>query len=92
MPTNEERREAAKRKLSEQLESRARKARQRRIMTVAVAVIALTWPPVRSLAMRCPLDLEQTARTVVDHQHDISAAAAIRTIGPAERFELLAMD
>lgn len=41
MPTNEERREAAKRKLSEQLESRARKARQRRIMTVAVAVIAL---------------------------------------------------
>lgn len=41
MPTNEERREAAKRKLSEQLESRARKARQRRIMTVVVALIAL---------------------------------------------------
>ena len=41
MPTNEERREAARRKLSEQLESRARKARRLRIMTVAVAVLAL---------------------------------------------------
>lgn len=41
MPTNEERREAAKRQLAEELESRARKARQRRIFTVVGAVIAL---------------------------------------------------
>ena len=41
MPTNEERREAAKRKLQEQLESRARKSRQRRIVSVVGALIAL---------------------------------------------------
>jgi len=41
VPTNEERREAAKRKLQEQLESRARKARQRRIVSVVGALVAL---------------------------------------------------
>ena len=40
MPTNEERREAAKRKLQEQLATRSRKARQRRIVSVVGALIA----------------------------------------------------
>lgn len=39
--TNEERRETAKRNLTEQLASRTRKDRQRRIMAVVVAVLAL---------------------------------------------------
>lgn len=38
MPTNEERRAAGKRKLDEQLEQRAKRARQRKIMLIAAAV------------------------------------------------------
>lgn len=41
MPTNEQRREAAKRKLERQLERRAEKAKRQRILTVAGAVLAL---------------------------------------------------
>lgn len=41
MPTNEQRREAAKRKLERQLERRAQKARQQRILTVVASVAAL---------------------------------------------------
>lgn len=41
MPTNEQRREAAKRKLERQLETRAQKARQQRILTVVASVVAL---------------------------------------------------
>ncbi|KIQ15934.1 peptidylprolyl isomerase [Rhodococcus sp. Leaf7] len=41
MPTNEQRREAAKRKLERQLESRAARARRRKQTTIAAAVIGL---------------------------------------------------
>ena len=41
MPSNEERRETAKRKLEQQLESRAQKDKQRRILTVAGALVAI---------------------------------------------------
>lgn len=41
MPTNEQRREAAKRKLERQLEQRAQKARQQRILAVVASVVAL---------------------------------------------------
>ena len=41
MPSNEERRETAKRKLEQQLESRAQKDKQRRIFTVAGALVAI---------------------------------------------------
>ena len=41
MPTNEQRREAAKRKLERQLERRVQKARQQRILTVVASVVAL---------------------------------------------------
>jgi peptidyl-prolyl cis-trans isomerase B (cyclophilin B) len=41
VPTNEQRREAAKRKLEGQLERRAQKARQQRILTVVASVVAL---------------------------------------------------
>ena len=41
MPTNEQRREAAKRKLERQLERRAQQARQQRILTVVASVVAL---------------------------------------------------
>ena len=41
MPSNEERREMAKLNLERQLESRAQKDRQRRIFTVAGAVVAI---------------------------------------------------
>ncbi|KUI24574.1 peptidylprolyl isomerase [Mycobacterium sp. IS-1496] len=40
MPTNEQRREAAKRKLERQLERRAEKARKRRIATIAGSAVA----------------------------------------------------
>ena len=41
MPSNEERRETAQRKLEEQLESNARQDRQRRILTVVGALVAI---------------------------------------------------
>ncbi len=41
MPTNEQRREAAKRKLEGQLERRAQKARQQRIVAVIASVLAV---------------------------------------------------
>lgn len=41
MPTNEQRRETAKRKLERQLERRAEKARKQRIMTIAASVVAV---------------------------------------------------
>ena len=41
MPSNEERRETAQRKLEEQLESRVQKDRQRRILTVVGALVAI---------------------------------------------------
>ena len=41
MPTNEQRREAARRKLERQLERRAQRARQQRILTVVAAVLVL---------------------------------------------------
>ena len=41
MPTNEQRREAAKRKLERQLERRAQKARQQRIVAVVASVVVI---------------------------------------------------
>ena len=41
MPTNEQRRETAKRKLERQLERRAEKARKQRIITIAASVVAV---------------------------------------------------
>ncbi|CAM2752525.1 peptidylprolyl isomerase [Skermania piniformis] len=41
MPSNEQRREAAKRKLERQLERRAQRAQRRRVLTVAGAVLAV---------------------------------------------------
>ena len=40
MPTNEQRRETAKRKLERQLEHRARQAKRRRILLIAVGIVA----------------------------------------------------